>query len=181
MRKSVMLLLLPYASVLASPVHAQTEPQGVMEGDRVRLSATTVQGVFVVAALSSDTLVLRGTTPAVEPVMLPLNSITTLEVRRARSRGAGALRGAGVGFLAGAGGGAIWGLTLIDRRPDAWFSPAETVLGFGGVLGGAGAVVGGLVGLSFPRERWERVDLHQRLGFSRGCDGAPWLTYSYRF
>lgn len=182
MPRTLLRLLILSAWVVPSSVLAQTDGVGVEPGDTVRVSASTAAGVFVVEDLTRDSLFLRGPVPSVEALGLSLHSLTKLEVRRARSRGAGALRGAGIGLLIGAGVGALIGIAHGSDPPGIIsFSAGEKALMFGVPLGGAGVVLGAVAGHGSPGERWERMDPHQRLGFSRTGNGGFALAYSYRF
>jgi hypothetical protein len=182
MWRAVLCLLVSCPFVMPLPVHAQAAERQVRQGDRVWVTAPTIHGEFLVSALTNDTLVLHGSSPSDAPIRLSLNSISRLEIGHTRSRGAGVLRRAGTGLLVGVASGALLGIVQGDDTSEAFIqnTRGEKVLLYGGSLGLAGAVIGGLAGFFDPGEQWERVDLTERLGFSWGSNGAQ-LTYAYRF
>ncbi|NIN73076.1 MAG: hypothetical protein GTO46_14345 [Gemmatimonadetes bacterium] len=151
---------------LAAPTTliAQQEPP-VQAGDRVRVTAPTIDPDMLVGTLVSlraDTCVLK-VDDLWLPLALPRTSVTKLEVQRGRKSKAGL--GAGVGFVTGAviGGllGSYWG-----QESCGWMEipcikkPAATVLGALG-FGLAGAGIGALVGSRIRVDRWEEVPLDQ--------------------
>jgi hypothetical protein len=178
MRETVVCALC--ACVLPSAVSAQAGRVPVTEGSRVRISSPSSKGTFIVAGVLEDTLILHGSAASTETVTMPLHSITQLEVARIRPRGAGALRGAGFGFLVGAMGGAAIGLASGDSRGFMAFSATEKARILGVGLGGAGALVGGVLGLAAPGTGWDPVDLSRRVSFAGTRNGALAVTYSYR-
>jgi len=183
MRWKVILLVICCLSGAPYTADAQQERQTVQEGDRIRVSALTVQGEFTVARSSGDTLVIHDSGNVGETIILPLDLITSLDVRRARSTGSGVMRGAGIGLLVGAAGGSLIGVVSGDDPPTGWirFSAGEKAVMAGVTLGVAGFIVGGIAGFIHPGGWWERVDLDQGIGLSCGGDGAFRLYYSHRF
>lgn len=178
----VILLVIVCMSEIPSAANAQKERQRIMEGARIRVSASLVQGEFIVVESIHDTLVLRDSENMGKTIILPLNSMTSLDVRHARSPGYGALRGAGIGLFAGAVGGAVIGFASGDDPPGLISLKAKDKAVIGGIaLGFTGAIVGGLVGLIHPGGWWERVDLEQDVGLSCDGDGGFRLYCSYRF
>jgi hypothetical protein len=167
---------------LPGTVLAQGGRPPVQEGDRIRVSAESASGVYFVLGLNGDTVALQGPFDAVA-THLPLNSIRRLEISRGpRSVGRGALRGAGRGLAVGAGIGIAAGLISGDDEAGLLaFSAEEKALVFAILLGGPGAVVGGIIGGAWPGERWERVALHERVGLSTTRTGALALSYNLRF
>lgn len=146
------------ALVITAPIHlvAQEEPP-IAPGDRVRVTAWSVvpgRPVGTVLAFGADTCVLQLEGRA-EPLALPLASVTRLEVSRGQK--SNAISGALVGGALGAGI-ALFGSTI------AWLNSAED-FGLGGaayvvgVLGGAGAGIGLLLGATSYTDRWEEVRL----------------------
>jgi hypothetical protein len=181
MRRIVVCPFVLCAFMLPSAIFAQAGRVPVTEGSRVRLSSPSSNGTFVVAGVLGDTLVLHGSAASTETVTMPLHSITKLEVARVRSRGAGALRGAGFGFLIGAVGGAGIGLASGDDPPGFMaFNATDKAIILGVGLGGACAVVGGVLRFAAPGMRWDPVDLSQRVSFAGTGSGALEVTYSYR-
>lgn len=175
-------------SLLASgALSAQSVPR-LNAGDRVRVSfdlgagRVVVRGDVVILNQADGTVLVRNHDTA-ELLDLPLASITKLHVSLGhRSTGAGALRGAGIGLLIGGGAGAVVGFASGDD-PPGWFSMTaqEKALLLGIGLGGLGAVVGGLVGLAAPGERWQRLAATEGLRIAPEDRGGVTLTYSYRF
>lgn len=77
-----------------------------------------------------------------------------------RSTGAGAVRGLVIGLLAGGAGGAVIGYANGDDDPGiVSFSAGEKAIILGVVLGGAGALIGGIAGALSPGEEWQRISL----------------------
>ncbi len=170
------------ALVAPLPLAAQSERVGVNPGDVVRLASSPDAERFSVERLTSDSLFLRppGGEGAVVPVAL--KSITTLEVRRQRSRQGGALAGVLVVGGIGAAAGAFLGFSQGDDAQGYFtFSRKEKALALGGVGALAGAAIGALVGSSSASERWEPVALAEGVGLARMRSGALALTYSRSF
>jgi hypothetical protein len=92
--------------------------------------------------------------------VLPLSIVQGLEVSRGRrSPGERLARGAGFGLLVGGGLGAALGVMGGGDK----YGRGEGALFFGGYLGAAGAVIGGLIGVASPGDRWQRVSLPNRV------------------
>ncbi len=182
-------LLLPCVCASIGVLHAQVPRARVVTGDRVRIVATSVEGVFEVSSLRGDTLDLIGTTVTgatatnATRLALPWSQVCRLEVRRPRSSSAGLLRGAGIGLLAGAGTGAVLGFAAGDDPPGTFlaFTRGEKAAAGGLVLGTIGLLAGGVIGTLAPGVRWERVDLAERVGLSVGRGGTLALAYRHRF
>ncbi len=184
MCRMIICALLSLASLAPSAAHAKTASRQVMEGDRVRLSSWRYKGTYIVEELRSDTLTLSRVSPSGEPLVLPLSGISSLKVARARSKGEGAMRGGGIGFIIGSAGGALIGFASRDDPQDGW-EPLSMTAGekaFAGalLLGTSGLVVGSIIGLSSPGEKWVRVDPGPCAGLCRDRNGALALTCSLR-
>ena len=155
------------AAGLAGNVLPAQEWVSVAPGQRVKVNSPEARGTFVVQSAGLDTLVL--TTPnGSETRSVPFASISRLEVSGGeRSRMSGFGRGAGFGFLIGAGVGGMLGYADGDDEcsGDSWclfqMSASEKALVAGVAIGGLSAVIGGIVGVANPGERWQRVPVQR--------------------
>jgi hypothetical protein len=178
-------LLLALAWLAAPCIGATAQTPTLPPGARVRVTAPaygSARQVGTVLALRGDTLVLQ-TAANPDTLLLPWSGVTGLEVSRGRRRQV--REGIGFGFLAGAAFGMLIGLADGDDPPDSFiaFSAGEKALFAGAVLGGIGAVVGGVLGAASPTDRWERVPLRSveaRVGAAPGGHGLA-LSLSARF
>ena len=152
----------------------------VRPGAEVRVASPTTSGQFVVDEMDSEILTLRDSSGAT--LRVPLASLTRLSVSHGRrSAGAGALRGAFLGFAGGAVSGIILGYVAGDDPEGFVAFTAEQKAGAYGLLLGVGSgLVGMVVGLASPGERWESVPLERvRAGVAR--DGGLAVGYTIRF
>jgi hypothetical protein len=181
MRRTVVYLFALCVCFLPSTVFAQAARVPVTEGSRVRISTLSSKGTFTVAGVRADSLILYESAASAETVTMPLHSITKLEVARPRPRREGAQLVAGVGFLIGATVGGAVGLASGDDPPGLMpLTAREKAIILGVGLGGAGALVGGVLGLAEPGMRWDPVDLSHRVSLAGTRNGALAVTYSYR-
>jgi hypothetical protein len=155
------------AAGLGGNVLPAQEWVSVAPGQRVKVSAPEARGTFVVQSAGLDTLVLIAPNGS-ETRSVPFASISRLEVSGGeRSRMSGFGRGAGSGFLIGAAVGGIIGFADGDDdcAEAGWcfveLSAGEKALLGGVVIGGLGGVIGGLVGVANPGERWQRVPVRR--------------------
>jgi hypothetical protein len=150
-----MKLALLALGLLAPPAWLAAQ-SNVVVGDRVRVYAPTrVEGVVVSRDTLSLTMSIDG---RANPLVVRVDSLTSLQVRRGHhaSVGKGALVGAGVGF----GAGFIAGLAMGDDPGGIIsFTAPQKGLILGIALGGAGAVLGTLVGLGLNTAHWEEVPI----------------------
>ena len=162
-----------------APSLAQGTPP-LTPGAEVRVQSPSASGRYVVDGHSAQTLMLRDRTGDI--VHVPLGSVTELDVSRGRrTAGSRALRGAGFGLLAGAGTGAVIGFASGDDPAGFMsFSAEEKALMAGVLLGGAGAVLGTVVGLLSRGEQWEAVPLNS-IRTARATDGGMTIGYTIRF
>jgi len=176
------LLALCFSLLIAGTAAAQQMLQPVRSGDQVRIRAGTISGEFTVVGYGEREMMLQAapTEPVVE---VPFASVTRLHVNRgARSSGAGLVRGAGRGLLIGGGIGAVTGFASGDDTGSFFvFTAEDKAMILGVLLGGAGAVVGGLVGAVSPGDRWERVDNRTRLHVAPRNDGGVAVALTRRF
>ncbi len=149
--------LLAGALVLTASIDlfAQQEPP-VAPGDRVRVTAWSVvpgRPVGTIVSLGADTCVVALEGRA-EPLMLPLASVTRLEVSRGQRSnvGKGALTGGLIGTALGL---LVGGYVSTDPEFFGEDAFAKTVA----VLGGVGAGVGLLIGAMSRSDRWQEVPL----------------------
>ena len=161
---------LALAAALLAPcaaLGAQTAP--LSPGTRVRLTTPSrphARQVGTLLALKADSIHLRRDGQA-DSLSIPIAQVTGIEVSSGlRTQGR---RGMGIGFLAGAGFGVMIGLADGDEPPGSiiQLSAAEKAMLAGSLLGVAGAVVGGVVGLASRTETWRPVrlaDLSGRVG-----------------
>lgn len=147
--------------VMATVDLSAQQEMPVEPGDRVRVSAPGVvegQVVGTIEKLSPDTCVLQ-VEDQLWPVVLPLASVTRLEVSRGSGSktGLGILIGAGVGFL----GGYLIGTQSSLCEECGGSSSGKTGLAFGTFLGLLGAAAGGELGAKNRVERWEDVPIER--------------------
>ena len=161
------LLVALIAAGLAGSVLPAQEWVSVAPGQRVKINSPEARGTFVVQSAGLDTLVLTAPNGS-ETRSVPFASISRLEVSGGeRSRMSGFGRGAGFGILIGAGIGGVLGFADGDDdcAEAGWcfieFSAGEKALLGGVVMGGLGGVIGGLVGVANPGERWHLVPVRR--------------------
>ena len=150
-------------------------------GDRVRVTAPDrslqqVEGRLL--RLRADTLAVQPATEGSPPLVFPLSSLTSLQVRRPISRRAG--NAAKYGGLVGAGlGVAIAVPACLSKDCGGYTVPVY--LGFGFWGGASGFLVGAVIGAIGGRA-WEEVALDQlRVSFRPQRDGRFALAFSVAF
>jgi hypothetical protein len=159
-------LCLILSSTMAGQVAAQEAP--LAPGARIRVervtSCCTETLIGELISLTPDSLAYRDARSG-RVALLPRQSI--ISVDQSRPDGYQTLDGAFLGFAAGAlaGGLAGYGLT----RSACSDPGGDCLQGLGAVFGGLtggliGLVAGALVGHRVQAERWERIDLPQRVG-----------------
>ncbi|UCC84511.1 MAG: hypothetical protein JSW46_06175 [Gemmatimonadota bacterium] len=138
---------------------AQQEPP-VAPGDRVRVTAPTIEpdplvGTFI--ALGADTCVLEVGGRA-EPLVLPLASVTNLEVSQGHK--SKMLKGAVLGLLIGGFVGGVSGAAACSG--DKCEASAGEMAMYCGAIGAVpGLFIGAGVGRMSKTDRWEEVPLDQ--------------------
>ena len=162
-------MAIPRASAQLAPL-VELQP-----GARVRVQAPLVVAgplEATVVARARDTVTL--TTSRGTAIHLPLEAITSAEVSRGRSHGAGAVKGlawgAGAGLVVG-----VLGAIAYDARSDECgaepcdnnWSPGEVVAG--GFV--TGAVLGAGIGAIKGVEHWERLTIPTYVALRRSRDG----------
>ena len=145
----------------------------VKEGDRVRITAQSDTGIFIVRAVTRDTLTVQSL-HSTALVSFPVETLRRLEVSRAAADRDIEVPGrAREGALIGAGTGGVLGLVMAEPK---WRGFAAA--GGAAVLGATGYAVGAVAG-HFHSERWERVSLPTRVGVSASPNGVFALSYSF--
>lgn len=171
MKRTLVLLLL--TAGFPTALSAQIAP-----GDPVRLKSVSASGRFTVVTVDSTSLHVRDSSGSVHEA--PLATLDRLDVYRGRrSTAGGLLRGAAIGGVAGASLGIVAGLAA-GTDPQHFFTTEEMVIILGVMLGGSGALAGGVIGMVAPGERWERVRVGSQLTVVPSADGVG-VGYTYRF
>lgn len=143
----------------ATEAVAQEAPQ-LAPGSRIKVSARHTH-IGTLLALNGTTLQLRRDALR-DTVSIPLGTIRKLEVSTGRTSSVG--RGALIGGAVGGGIGPILG---VGAAAEDCPSDAFCVVDFGPevipiavlTMGGAGALLGALIGAASPADRWEDVPL----------------------
>jgi hypothetical protein len=164
-------LALRLAPALLAFNAAQAQFDEVLPGTRVRVQAPGVVAeryVGTVLERRADTLFV--TNAPGSRVAVSTRTITSLEIDRGRSRGAGAK----VGAIWGAGAGILGGLLTMSQRNNDYEGEADSIsapawiaastVGYALVGAGIGAIVG--------RRRWERFDVPSRVSVLPSRRGA---------
>jgi hypothetical protein len=160
-------LAVPLLLALVPTANAQlTEAQA---GSRVRVVAPGIfAGRYVGTVLGREPGIVRVGSPNTQPIDVPIDRITSVEISRGKSRSAGAGRGVAIGAPIGAVLGLIsassgesyrtyWNSS--EGRIDT-LSRAEIVV----YSAATGALLGAAIGALIPKERWVRFDLAPRTG-----------------
>jgi hypothetical protein len=144
------------SALVAVPAGLAQAPS-LTPGARIRLSAPGYEiknrpGTLVRVTPDSLTIDFRRNA---EPITVPLDALTRLDVSRGRRREAGFWRGAGIGFLIT---GALVGAAVLSAREcgEDCQVPLMIYGGSGLVLG---TVLGGIIGARKAPDLWEAVPL----------------------
>jgi hypothetical protein len=147
------------------------------KGDRVRVEALGIEGVFVVEDIQPEFLVLRDP-DGIMPQKVRIADITSLAIGVPNSPARGAAHGAAIGALIGLLSGFVTGFAVGDdpgyeddsnSDGDLYLSAESKAWVYGGTLCAAGAFIGAIVGASMPGEQWNPVPLNARLDASAGA------------
>ena len=150
----------------------QAAVPAVKEGDRVRITAQADTGIFIVRAVTRDTLTAQPI-HSTALISFPLKALRRLDVSRGSGDG-GDMPGRGrEGALIGAGIGGALGVIVADPKYRAF-----AAAGGAAVLGATGYALGA-VAKHIHRERWERVPLPTRVSISASPSGVFALSYSF--
>ena len=163
MRFRSMLCLLA-VSTLPAALAAQDTCPALEAGSTVRLHAP----------MAATYVLPRSVRPTDTQIVLPADAdartVRCADLERVQlrvsegSRGRSALKGAGIGLLIGAATGAAMGYFGTEEDDSGWeiLSRGE-VAGIGAVIvGGTGALVGGVIGYTTSGSRWQDVPLTTR-------------------
>ena len=169
------LVLMAFAVLPVARIASQQAPR-LKPGDRIRAHAPSASPgplVGTVVAFQADSLMVQGDTKSWR---LSLASLTRLDISQGRRSHAGL--GAGIGLLVGAGVGAVIGsgcdLTVVPVSSEAGCIAVGVAL-----VGGAGALLGAVIGSHTRTERWAEVPLdHLRISFMPRRSGRVQFTAS---
>ncbi len=162
------------------PLEAQDVPLP-RPGDRVRVTAPDrsvqqVEGRLL--RLQADTLAVQPATEGSPPLVIPLSSLTSLQVRRHISRRAG--NGVRYGALVGGGLGVVTAVPICVSKNCEQYTLVVYLM-FGALGGAAGGLLGAVIGAIGGRA-WEEVALDQlRVRFRPQRDGRFALAFSVAF
>ncbi|MGH7713648.1 MAG: hypothetical protein ACREOG_20350 [Gemmatimonadaceae bacterium] len=176
MRKiwSAVLILGSVASALAVEAQASSSTLvlPVPPGARVRVTAPSLVGPLIANYLEmrADTVVLVEDRAGQGLWSIPYSELRSLHlsIGQKRNHGPYIFRGAAIGAAGG---------FLIGVLTAASFQPSDTSKKFkrvttGAVVGGIGALLGGIVGSRFTTENWSPISLTRRMSFTPSPHGA---------
>jgi outer membrane receptor protein involved in Fe transport len=154
-------------------------------GERVRITARADTGIYIVRAMSNDTLTVQ-LPKSTALAYFPFATVHRVEVSRGKASSKVGRNGM-IGLVGGAAIGGLLGFASGDDPPrndpvpvfqlDPLSRNDKAALGAIG-LGVVGLVGGVLSGIS-RGERWERVSLPPRVSVSGRGDGVLALSYSF--
>jgi hypothetical protein len=163
------LVALPLVLLLAATPSLRAQYAEAQPGARVRIEAPgVVAGKFVGTVLAREPGIVRVGSQNAQPIDVPINRITSLEISRGKSHWAGAGRGAVIGVPIGAALGLLAAATTDSRDRTFYDNNGRDTLSAGElVLSGAvaGALWGAAIGALLPKEHWERFEVAPRTGF----------------
>lgn len=137
---------------LAARLLAQQAEPALARGAYVRLTdgaqGRRIQGIFVQDMQDSLYIAVPGAVHR-DTVAVSRAAVTALQVRR--RAGTHMALGAGIGMLAGA----LLGGAAVMSDGSCWGCPSDGAMLASGVIGGA--FVGTVIGVLFPKHRWEDV------------------------
>ena len=159
MQRLPMIGMFAMMELLALSAASAQEPPALVPGARARVTESgersTRRGTVVTAAADTVTLKLDS---GGETIALSRAAITRVEISQGLHGHTAA--GIGIGLLAGFGVGAVYGYnhcgTCGGGEDDATTRMLDA-LAWGGILGGAGMLVGGVIGAHHKTDRWEEV------------------------
>ena len=156
MKKTTLISLFAFGLLLLSTDLIAQEESQLKLGSRIRVLVQDANDWMIGSPLSLvvDTLMLK-IEDQPHQLVLPLSSITRLEVSQGRK--SRALAGAGIGFAVGAGIGAF----LIKGTSGNDLSDRDAALIGAGLLAIPGTLISAIVGANKSDEKWERVNLDQ--------------------
>ena len=153
----------------------------LIEGERVRITAAADTGIYIVRAVSGDTLTVQPPSSKAL-VYFPFSALRKVEIsREPEALYAQPLR---YGLIGAAGAGLAGGLVAyaMGNEEDPYASHGDK-MAFARDVGGAFALIGfgaGVIsGLINNGERWQRVPLPPRLAATVRSSGVLALSYSF--
>ena len=151
----------------------QASGLAVREGERVRITAQSDTGIFIVRAVTRDTLTAQPI-HSTALISFPVTALRRLEVSRGSGDGDSEVPGRRrEGALIGAGAGGALGVIVADPKYRGF-----AAVGGAAVFGVTGYALGA-ISEHIRRERWERVPLPARVSVSASPSGAFALSYSF--
>ena len=158
---------------VSSMVPAQAPEPSVKEGDRVRITAQSDTGIYIVRAVTRDTLTAQPI-HSTALIAFPVKALRRLEVSRRSGDGDSEVPGRRREWaLIGAGTGGALGVIVADPKYRGFAAVGGAV-----AFGAAGYALGAVAGHIHP-ERWERVPLPTRVSVSASPNGVFALSYSF--
>lgn len=141
--------------LLALPDARAQEPPVLVPGTRARITESGERSARrgTIVTSGPDTVTMR-LDWSEKTIALSRAAITRVEVSQGLHGHTAA--GIGIGFLAGFGVGAVVGYNSCGSCGGEE-GPALDALAWGGILGAAGMLVGGVVGAHYKTDRWEEV------------------------
>jgi len=161
----------------------------LQRGDRVRVEALGIEGIFVVENIQPEVLVLRDP-DGIMPQKVRIEDISSLAIGIPNSPARGAAHGAAIGALIGLLSGFVTGVAMgddpdNDGNSDGDWSFTATAGGkaweYGGTLCAVGAFIGAIVGASMPGEQWNPVPLNARLDAGAARNGTVRIGVAFSF
>jgi hypothetical protein len=168
------------AAVAAEDSFSAAPAISPQKGDRVRVEALGIEGIFVVEDVQPEFLVLRDP-DGVMPQKVRIADITSLAIGAPNSPARGAAHGAAIGALIGLLSGFVTGFAVGDdpgydddsnSDGDLYLSAETKAWVYGGTLCAVGAFIGAIAGASMPGEQWNPVPLNPRLDAGAARNGT---------
>lgn len=173
-------LLLALVIVFVSAEVTAGKELPLKAGDRVRIKAPGLEGIFVVENLEPGVLWMRDP-GGIMPQRVRVEDISSLAIGVANTphRGAsqGAIFGAGAGFIIGM----MVGLVTGDDESGSELSldRGEAAMVLGGVFCAGGAFIGFMIGAIKPGERWESVPIDAQLDAGAARNGTLRVGFAF--
>ena len=176
MRRRLLLIIALAAPSAAAVSRAHAQPT-IHAGSRVRVEAPGIAGRRLegtLTAANADSLTISvgdGPSPRSATMLtVPMSAVRRVDIQAGRSRGRGAIRGALIGTVLGLGFAAATNAARNSDIRNASDSISSAAYAAGGVIvfGGAGALLGGAIGV----ERWVRLGPPVRVSVVPRADGG---------
>jgi hypothetical protein len=157
-------------------------------GDQIRLNNVR----YKLEGIHGDTLTVRS---AIDGVLqdVRIADVITLDVKVGHRPLLRALaEGGGIGLFIGGGFGFLYGVVTgedpecievdaTDHYCPHSFKPVERGARYAAAFGGAGVLVGGIIGVARSGDRWQKVDVPNRVSMRPAWTGAPGIEVSIAF